>query len=595
MRSRGLEPPIGSMSYAVKSLLLLLGLSLLMTSSLTINAEAKQTAPTTVIDYEVRKVSVDRYEITLRFKGDGSGRARLQIPDEWASAQHAERGIEDLEILTPNATLEDTSDAHVKRITHRPGAMLEVRYRLKQIEDGEPNVQWRTDYLPVIQPSYFEWIGWTTWVLPTTDEQQVRVRMRFTGLPDDWSFASSFGLDRNAVAFEGSTEHFRESIFIGGDFRLRSRAVRGGQLVIAMRGEWPFRDSELADRVATIVDHERTFWKDNTQRDFLVTLMPIRTPARSHRSIGGTGLTRSFATWTTPIESLDDLDRLFTHEYFHTWNPAGLGTFAEPEALGNWFREGFTDYYTHLLLLRWNMLTLEQYASRYDDVLRSLSGLREGELPNAAIAARYFSEGQTIGKLPYWRGMLLAAKWDREIRTASDDKRSLDDAMRRLLAEHRRGIDILDAARIVRAVEAEGAKDAGSDVERYVDRGQRPLLADDVLTSCIQIGFIEDRPFDAGFNSEESRRTRTIVGVDPDGPGYAEGLRDGQMLRSISVTQQTDVPATVGVQDTKDGPVRVVEYMPVGKPIRRQHVTVRPHLSLQDRARCLAQLGAAPR
>lgn len=389
-------------------------LSLLLAAMMSIAVGATPTA----VDSEVRKVSVDRYEITLRFKGDRSGRWTLHIPGTWASAEHAERGIEGLEILTPGAKLEGTDDAQLKRVVHRPGAMLQVRYRLRQIEDGEPSVQWRTEYLPLIQPGYFEWIGWTTWVVPTSNQARVHVRVRFSGLPAEWNFVSSFGLDREHVEFAGPMELFRASIFIGGDFRLRSRSVRGGRLVTAIRGDWPFRDSELADRVAAIVDGTRDFWRDDDQPDFLVTSTPIRA-TRRQRSTGGTGLTRSFATWTTPIQSPDELDTLFTHEYFHTWNPLGLGTSPEPEALGNWFGEGFTDYYTHLERLRWHLIDLAQYANAYDDVLRSLAGLHENELPNAEIGPRYFSEGNTIGKLPYWRGMLLAARWDSQIRTAS--------------------------------------------------------------------------------------------------------------------------------------------------------------------------------
>lgn len=544
------------------------------------------------IDYEIRRMpSGDRYQITLRFKGDHSGRSVLRIPSEWASAEHAEQGIEALAVLTPHARLEDTDDAQVKRIVHRSGERLAVRYRLRQILDGEPNATWPTNYLPTIRPGYFQWIGWTTWVVPVaSDDAAVRIHVHFVNLPQDFSFASSFGLDPTDVAFAGPLLRFRESTFVGGDFRLRSRAVEGGHVVTAVRGAWPFRDSELADRVATIVDGERVFWRDTTQRDFLVTLMPIAAPPRAV-SIGGTGLTRSFATWSTPIESLDELDGLFTHEYFHTWNAEGLGTPVEPEAIEYWFSEGFTDYYKHLLRLRWHMLTLEQYAAEYDSVLRSLAGLRERELPNADIGTRFFAEGRTIGKLPYWRGMLLAARWDHEIRTTSGGKRSLDDAMRSLLAEHRRGVERLDATRIARAMRAEGVSDVDDDIERYVDQGKLPTLVAGTLTDCISVSTVEDRPLAVGFNFEASMRKRKVSGVEPDGPAYAAGLRDDQIVRGMSVTQRIDVPASVSVQDTGDGPIHVVTFLPMGRAVQRQHVEVRDDLDANDRDRCLAELG----
>jgi predicted metalloprotease with PDZ domain len=552
-------------------------------------------SPPLTIDYEVRPLhdARDGYEITLRFKGDASGRSTLRIPGEWASAQHAERGIEALTVTTPDARLEDTDDANVKRIVHRPSALLTARYVLRQVVPGVPSATWTTQYLPLIQHDFLEWIGWTTWVVPVDDQTQVCVRMRFEGLPAEWNFASSFGLDPHAISYIGRMQNFRESIFVAGDFRLRSRPVRGGRLITAVRGDWPFRDSELADRVATIVDGERAFWNDATQRDFLVTLMPVTTTSPRNRSFTGTGLTRSFATWTTPIRSLSELDALFTHEYFHTWNAQGLGDLPEPEALMYWFSEGFTDYYTHQLRLRWKMLTLEAYAAEYDDVLRSLAQAREGELPNAEIGPRFFTEGRTIGKLPYWRGMLLAAKWDAEIRARSGGKRSLDDAMRALLAERRHGIVRLDATRVSRVMQAAGAVDAAGDIARDIDLGRRPVLAEGGLTDCIRIRTVVEPMFDAGFNSEATMRTRRVTGVDLDGPGYAAGLRDGQTLRSIDLQfGDVDRLARIGVRDGDDGPERIVAYRPVRGSASRQQVAVRDDLDAAARTACLVALRA---
>lgn len=140
-----------------------------------------------------------------------------------------------------------------------------------------------------------------------------------------------------------------------------------------------------------------------------------------------------------------------------------------------------------------------------------------------------------------------------------------------------------------------GVPNAAKDIARYIDRGQRLSLVDGDLTRCIGIEAIEDRPFDVGFDFEASLKTRKIVGVDPDGPAYVLGIRDGQILRSINVTRRTDTPATVGVQDTKDDPVRVVEYLPLGKPVRRQHVALRSDLTPTDRVGCVGErAGASP-
>ena len=550
------------------------------------------------IDYEVRRQPDARgeaYRISLVFRGDASGRTSIVVPHEWAGAQRAERGIEVLETTTPGARIDDTDDPGRKLVVHRPGERVRIRYRLRQIEPGELTAASPTHYLPVMQPGHFAWIGWTTWIVPADDERQVRIRVRFVDLPDDWQFASGFGLERRAVTFRGRLLRFRESLFVGGDFRLRSRAVRGGRVTIAVRGEWPFRDGELGDRVATIVDGQRDFWNDSSQPDFLVALMPLKT-TQGAISAGGTGLAGSFAAWSTPVASLTTLDRLLTHEYFHMWNPLSLGDMPEPEALGYWFSEGFTDYYTHQLRLRWKMLTLEQYAAQYDLVLRSLAEAREPGLPNAEIGARFFSEGRTIGKLPYWRGMLLAARWDAQIRRASAGRSSLDDAMRTLLAQQRAGMVRLDAARIVAVMQAAGVDNAAGDVDRFVDRGQRFVFAGDELTSCIGIATVSEPVFDAGFDVERSMASKTFTGVDPDGPAHAAGVRDGQAMRGIHMQMgDLDQIVRLGFQDPGATTVQQVEYRPLGKPVSRQSVSVRPGLEPAQRARCLEELRAGER
>lgn len=543
--------------------------------------------------YRVVRVAGDRYEISLRFRGERSGRSTLRIPGEWASAQHAERGIEALTLVTPGATLEDTDDANVKRIVHRPGATLRVRYRLAQIMPGDPDTSWPTNYLPVIRPTYFAWIGHTTWVVPTEDERIVRVSVRFDGLPDNWNYASSLGLDRHGVSFVGTTENFRASLFVGGDFRLRSRRVQGGQLITALRGDWPFRDADLADRVAFIVDGERRFWNDTKQGDFLVTMMPVKSGGPNVRSYNGTGLQHSFATWVTGVSSLADLDFLFTHEYFHTWNASAIGRKPEPQVRWYWFSEGLTDYYSHLLRLRWHLLSLEGYVDEYDQVLSSLASLPESNLSNAEIGARFFSEPRTIGKLPYWRGMLLAASWDAQIRATSGGRRSLDDAMRAMRDQNRDRDLALSIDRIATVMLAAGVVDPRGDVERFIDRGATIKLADEVMTACVRIEPIEEARFDSGFDIEATMKmsVRFIVGVDPDGPGYAAGLRDGQRMRSIDMLHRPDTPATVGIQDGDEDRVRKINYLPAGKPIHRQRATLRPGLTDEARARCLAALG----
>jgi|GEM_PF-2874371 len=87
--------------------------TLFMIVLLSISAFASLTAyaspPPLDIDDQIRRLPLgDRDEITLRFRGNEIGFSTLTLLTDWASATHAERGIEGLEVLTTGARLEDT-------------------------------------------------------------------------------------------------------------------------------------------------------------------------------------------------------------------------------------------------------------------------------------------------------------------------------------------------------------------------------------------------------------------------------------------------------------------------------------------------------
>ena len=124
------------------------------------------------------------------------------------------------------------------------------------------------------------------------------------------------------------------------------------------------------------------------------------------------------------------------HELFHDWNPQQLGRMPDPEQSHYWLSEGFTDYYTYVLLRRSGLSTADEYLAHYNTLLREyhLSPARDAD--NDRIVREFWSD-PNVGHLPYWRGALLAMKWDAEIRAATAGRASLDDVMRDLFARYR--------------------------------------------------------------------------------------------------------------------------------------------------------------
>jgi hypothetical protein len=85
---------------------------------------------------------------------------------------------------------------------------------------------------------------------------------------------------------------------------------------------------------------------------------------------------------------------------------------------------------------------------------------------------------------------------------------------------------------------------------------------------CVR-GSIDEAPtFHLGFDLDASMAAGAITGVEPDGPAFKAGLRNGQRMSGrLSVyNNQPEKPAIVTVR-ASDG-LQAIEYYPRGAPVK---------------------------
>jgi predicted metalloprotease with PDZ domain len=158
---------------------------------------------------------------------------------------------------------------------------------------------------------------------------------------------------------------------------------------------------------------------------------------------------------------LDNLESIASHEFFHLWNvkrmrPQGL----EPidYIRGNdtsdlWFSEGVTSTYAELVLLRSGLINEKQFYTHLSAEINTLKSRPARHFQTAEESGReawlekypdYFRSERSISY--YNKGELLGYLLDLGIRHASDNRRSLDDLMRRLNQDFaKRGRSFTDA------------------------------------------------------------------------------------------------------------------------------------------------------
>jgi predicted metalloprotease with PDZ domain len=176
---------------------------------------------------------------------------------------------------------------------------------------------------------------------------------------------------------------------------------------------------------------------------------------------------------------------LVAHEFFHLWNgkrirPAVLGPFdytRENYTRDLWVVEGFTTYYTDLMLRRAGLITVNRYLEKLGEVISRFQAL-----PGRAVQTLADSSFDTWIKFYrpdahtpsaqisyYQKGGLVALLLDLKIRASTAGERSLDDVLR-LLWER---FGARDAGFPEGGVERVASEVCGTNLSEFFDRALR--------------------------------------------------------------------------------------------------------------------------
>ena len=195
----------------------------------------------------------------------------------------------------------------------------------------------------------------------------------------DWKVATQLKHLEGNTYYAPNTYYFMDSPTEIADLHIRERKVEGKTIRIALHT--PASDKEVDEyfeKVMGIVEAQRLVYGelpvfDFGEYTFLLCYMP---------NADGDGMEHRNSTY---VVSSKPLERplgetgisTVSHEFFHTWNverirPKSL----EPFDFENvnmsgelWFAEGFTSYYTNLLLARAGIRTEQQYIEGLDGAL----------------------------------------------------------------------------------------------------------------------------------------------------------------------------------------------------------------------------------
>jgi predicted metalloprotease with PDZ domain len=250
---------------------------------------------------------------------------------------------------------------------------------------------------------------------------------------------------------------------------------------------------------------------------------------------------------------------IIAHEYWHLWSPkrfhvSELGPFdyqRAPRTESLWFHEGITEYYSHLLLIRNGLETPQSILADLSSAYNASNGKPQGT--TITEVSRNIAEADPQQALAlYSKGPIIGLMLDVEIRTQSNNKTSLDDAIKLFNREYAVGGKTFTDADIIPIIERATGTKLQDFYSRYIN-GKDPLPYDELLRRTGHRCEMrkEENPV-LGAVLEQDDKGWKVLEVLPDGSAAAMGLKPGDILTKVSQMGQSlplgDYPSIVSEQ-----------------------------------------------
>lgn len=266
--------------------------------------------------------------------------------------------------------------------------------------------------------------------------------------PEGWTITTGLGKTETAGVFRAADyDELVDCPLEMGTHELVEWEQEGKPHRYAVWGRGNQQMGRLVEDTRKVVDATRELFGGELPYDeytFILHVVPGEYGGLEHRNSTSIVLDR----WGFRGMEYERAIVLVAHEFFHVWNgkrirPAALGPFdytRENYTRSLWIVEGFTTYYTDVLLRRAGVMPPQRYLERTGGAiahLQTLPGRLEQTLEDASFDAwiKYYRQDENTPNATisyYHKGAMVSMLLDLKIREITRNRRSLDDVLRTL-------------------------------------------------------------------------------------------------------------------------------------------------------------------
>ncbi|MCM5548234.1 hypothetical protein [Xanthomonas hortorum] len=387
-------------------------------------------------------------------------------------------------------------------------------------------------------------------------ERMLRVRWRLPA-GEQGQALSSLGVGDVDSPRPLTVDEVRHLYFMQG--KLGVFQAKDGGFVGAWTGTPLFPAERVMRWTETLHTYYMTFFHSDAAR------FVVLTRANPHNPGSGIGLTDSFAFTYGPATTEEGIQLLLAHEMFHAFMVDMPANEAARQSTA-WFSEGLAIYYQRMLPLRAGLIDRAMFLH---DLNRSAAqyytnSARHGT--NVEVFDKFWTDAR-FRLLPYNRGSMYFAQLDAAIRAHSAGKRSLDDLVLAVIAEHRAGRPV-DEALWRKLLLAEAGRQAVADYQA-MQMGKLVLPPSNAFGPCFRRVLRKTRPFDPGVAMSTFASPKKVVGLIAGSEADKAGLRNGDTVLKGGPGDAllNDPGQTMTLTIRRGAQTFDVTYLPRGAPV----------------------------